>query len=390
MTAVERVVQARPGHDPATFVGSGKARELAARSEELGGVPVVFDDELSPAQVANLTELMPAGVRDRSTIILDIFAAHARTSEGKLQVELAQLNYALPRLIGHGAEMSRTGASAGLFTRGPGETKLEIDRRTIRQRIAELRRELDDVRRHRGVVRQRRLDEGTPLVSLVGYTNAGKSTLMNALTGAGVRAEDRLFATLDPTTRQLVLPDNRHALLTDTVGFIRKLPHQLVAAFRATLEEVVEAELLLHVIDASHPDYERQVAAVSGVLAELGVSDKPTVMVYNKIDLLPPEQRALVSRTNDPLSVAVSAADGTNLDRLRRVIGDGLFRERLELVLRIPYDRQDVAGLAREHGVVVAEDYGPTELTLTVRLDEVWASRIRKRLGTDGQEAGER
>ncbi|MGE5561270.1 MAG: GTPase HflX [Chloroflexota bacterium] len=384
---IERVIQARPGQDPATYVGSGKARELAARSEELGGALVVFDDELSPAQMANLAELIPAGVRDRSTIILDIFAAHARTSEGKLQVELAQLSYALPRLVGHGREMSRLGASAGLFTRGPGETKLEIDRRTIRQRIADLRRDLEDVRRHRGIARQRRQDEGMPLVSLVGYTNAGKSTLMNALTGADVLTRDKLFATLDPTTRQFDLPGNRKALLTDTVGFIRKLPHQLVAAFRATLEEVVQADLLLHVIDASHPDFQSQADAVTSVLAELGAGAKPVLTVYNKVDRLPPEQQSAFSHSAEPSSVAISALRGDNLDALRVAIAAALSRERMTLSLRIPYDRQDLASLARQHGHVTREEYQADALVLTVELDAAWARRIRKRLSESGQGA---
>lgn len=383
LTVAERTVQIRPAPDPATFVGAGKARQLATRSAELNGALVVFDDELSPAQVANLSELIPAGVRDRSGIILDIFATRARTSEGKLQVELARLNYILPRLTGRGAEMSRLGG--GLFTRGPGESKLEVDRRLIRRRIVDLRRALTDVRRRREMLRDRRRQDGLPLISLVGYTNAGKSTLMNALTGAGVPARDKLFVTLDPTTRRLTLPENRQALLTDTVGFIRKLPHQLVAAFRATLEEVREADLIVHVVDASSPDCRAQAETVLAVLGELGATDKPTVTAYNKIDRLTPEQRAGLLRTLEPHSVAISAVDGTNLSELLQLISGALPCDRETIALEIPYDRADIASLAREHGRVIAEDYRTDALALTVELDAAWARRIRKRLATNAR-----
>lgn len=380
LAVAERTVQIRPAPDPATFVGAGKARQLADRSAELNGALVVFDDELSPAQVANLSELIPAGVRDRSGIILDIFAARARTGEGKLQVELARLNYILPRLTGRGAEMSRLGG--GLFTRGPGESKLEMDRRLIRRRIADLRRALEDVRRRREMLRERRRQDGLPLISLVGYTNAGKSTLMNALTGAGVPAQDRLFATLDPTTRRLVLPGNRQALLTDTVGFIRKLPHQLVAAFRATLEEVRQADLIVHVVDASSPDCRAQAETVLKVLGELGAADKPIVTAYNKIDRLSAEQRAALGHTLEPMSAAISAADGTNLSELLQLIAAALPCDRETIALEIPYDRADIVSLARKHGRVIAEDYRADGVVVMVELDAVWAHRLRKRLDT--------
>lgn len=383
LTVVERTIQMRLAPDPATYVGAGKARSLAERSAELGGAVVVCDDELSPAQVANLSDLIPAAVSDRTGIILDIFAARARSGEGKLQVELARLNYLLPRLTGRGTEMSRLGG--GLFTRGPGESKLELDRRQIRRRIADLQRALADVRRRREMLRDRRRQGGLPLISLVGYTNAGKSTLMNALTGASVRAQDKLFATLDPTTRRLALPGVGQALLTDTVGFIRKLPHQLVAAFRATLEEVCEADLIVHVADASSPDWRTQTETVLTVLRELGAVDKPIVTAYNKIDRLTPEQRGSLIRGLEPLSVAVSAVDGTNLGELVAQISAALPREREIVSFEIPYERADVASLVRERGRVIAEDYRTDALAVTVELDPVWASRIRKRLAEDGK-----
>jgi GTP-binding protein HflX len=382
LTPVERYVQIRPRPDGGTFVGQGKAKELAERSEALGGAAIVCDDELSPAQIANLSELIPAGVRDRSGIILDIFAGRARTSEGKLQVELARLNYELPRLTGHGSEMSRLGggAAGALSSRGPGETQLEYNRRHIRRRIAELRRELAEVKRHRQLLRDRRRDGGLPQVSLVGYTNAGKSTLLNALTGADVPAQDKLFATLDPTTRRLGLPGNRQALLTDTVGFIRKLPHQLVAAFRATLEEVLAADLLLHVVDASHPEQEQQTAAVLAVLSELGAAEKPLLVVHNKADRLSPEARDLLRRPGDAPSVVVSALTGEGLDELRAAIVTALGSVRQSVRFVLPYARLDLLATIRRQGLVLSEDYGSDGIIVQAELDAAWINRINQQL----------
>ncbi|MGB9803089.1 MAG: GTPase HflX [Desulfofundulus sp.] len=310
---VGRVVQRSRRPDPATFLGRGKVRdEIAPACRELGVDLVICDQELSPAQVRNLEEALGVRVIDRTQLILDIFARRARTREGKLQVELAQLEYLYPRLTGRGAELSRLGG--GIGTRGPGETKLETDRRRIKRRIAELRRKLEEVRRHRTLLRSRRQKAPVTLASLVGYTNAGKSTLLNALTGADVPVEDKLFATLDPTTRRLVLPNKEVVLLTDTVGFIRRLPHHLVAAFRATLEEVTEADLLLHVVDVSSPDYPARIEAVDQVLASLGAREKPTILVLNKIDRLTAEEPWLVPA--DRPAVAVSALTGRGLDKL--------------------------------------------------------------------------
>jgi len=312
------VVQRLERPVPATYIGTGKAKEARALAFELDADLVVVDDELTPAQARNLEELLELPVIDRTQLILDIFAQRARTKEGKLQVELAQLTYQLTRLAGSGAALSRLGG--GIGTRGPGETKLETDRRRIRRRIAMIRRQLEDVRRTRAVQRAGRRRTGLPVIALVGYTNAGKSTLMNALTRAGVLAENRLFATLDPTVRRLTLAPGRDALLIDTVGFLRKLPHQLVAAFRATLEEVQEADVLVHVVDASQPDAEEQMAAVEAVLDELGALGKPMVIALNKLDAVPDPKGVRELARNMPAAVAISAKTGVGLDRLRLLL----------------------------------------------------------------------
>ncbi|MGI6160347.1 MAG: GTPase HflX, partial [Limnochordia bacterium] len=281
LDVVESFVQKRGHPDPGTFIGKGKALELAEMLDE--DSIVIFDDELTPAQQGNLSDLMDAPVIDRTQLILDIFAQRAQSNEGKIQVELAQLNYLLPRLTGKGKALSRLGG--GIGTRGPGETKLETDRRRIRKRISDLRQDLEKIRQTRGLQRQGRASSSVPVVALVGYTNAGKSTLLRALTGSEVFVADQLFATLDPTIRRWDLAEGRWVYLTDTVGFIRKLPHTLVAAFQATLEEVVYADLLLHVIDASHPQSLEQKEAVEEVLKEIGAA-QPIISVYNKVDLL--------------------------------------------------------------------------------------------------------
>ncbi|WP_027356788.1 GTPase HflX [Desulfofundulus thermocisternus] len=377
---VGRVVQRARRPDPATFLGRGKVRgEIAPACRELGVDLVICDHELSPAQVRNLEEELGVRVIDRTQLILDIFARRARTREGKLQVELAQLEYLYPRLTGMGTELSRLGG--GIGTRGPGETKLETDRRRIKRRITDLRRELEEVRRHRALLRTRRQGVPLTLVSLVGYTNAGKSTLLNALTGAGVPAEDRLFATLDPTTRRLVLPNNEMVLLTDTVGFIRRLPHHLVAAFRATLEEVVEADLLLHVVDVSSPDYPDQVKAVEKVLASLGAGEKPTILVYNKIDRLTAEETWLLPAGRP--AVAVSALTGRGLDELRRLMMEMLREQRVRREFLVPYRRGDVLNLLYEKGEVLRREDTPAGVLLEVELGAVWASRAAALLGED-------
>ncbi len=312
-TVVLRVLQERPRPDPATFLGSGKVKALAVSCDELRADVVIFDNELSPAQLRNLEEVLGRKVLDRTQLILDIFARRARTREGKLQVELAQLKYLLPRLVGSSAALSRLGG--GIGTRGPGETKLETDRRRIRHRISVLSKEIDVVRRRRTQLRERRQKGAVPTVTLVGYTNAGKTTLFNALTGDDAVASDALFVTLDPLVRKVRLPDRRELLVSDTVGFIDRLPHSLVAAFRATLEEVAASDLLVHVIDASNPDRELQMAAVQSVLAEVGADTVPSVEVFNKLDRLDAGERARLQAIY-PGAIAMSALTGEGRDEL--------------------------------------------------------------------------
>jgi GTP-binding protein HflX len=323
--------------NPATFIGQGKVEEIAARRQELGYTMVVFDDELSPSQQRNLERLLGVKVLDRSAIILDIFAQRARSREGRLQVELAQLEYNLPRLAGLWQHLERLGG--GIGTRGPGETQLETDRRLVRQRIHRLQEELEEVQRHRALYRRQRKKAAIPIIALVGYTNAGKSTLFNALTGAEVAAEDRPFATLDPTARRLVLPSGQHAILLDTVGFIHKLPPTLVAAFHATLEELEEADLLVHVVDITHNRRSEQVRVVHEVLEDLGLGEKPRVLALNKVDLLPRfsahrSQRTTVveliaPRAEHMKSVLISAQTGWGLDQLRQALEEELKALRL-------------------------------------------------------------
>jgi GTP-binding protein HflX len=337
---VGETVQRLDHFNPATYIGKGKLQELVAEEPELDYTTVIFDDELTPSQQRNLEKALDVKVLDRTALILDIFAQHARTREGRLQVELAQHEYILPRLRGQWSHLERLGA--GIGTRGPGETQLETDRRLIRDRIARLKRQIEEVRRQRALHRRRRAREGIPVVSLVGYTNAGKSTLMRALSGADVLVQDQLFATLDPTTRRIRLPSGAPALLTDTVGFIQKLPTQLVAAFRATLEELEEATLMLHVVDITHPDARHQAETVEQTLRDLGLKDRPRLLVLNKIDRLPSppvilgdtsvilaesgsggaeeENGALVLPTWAAEGIPISAARKTGLDDLLHAI----------------------------------------------------------------------
>jgi GTP-binding protein HflX len=338
-----------------TFIGSGKASEFARHCQGQNVDTVIFDDELSPAQSRNLERVFECKVLDRTSLILDIFAQRARTREGKLQVELAQLQHLLPRLTRFWGHLSRQ--KGGIGMRGDGETQLETDRRRVQDRIARISRELEEVRQHRQTQREGRQRHLWPLASIVGYTNAGKSTLLNALTGASTMAQDMMFATLDPTTRRLHLPSNQNVLLTDTVGFIRKLPHRLVEAFKATLEEVVQAELLLHVVDVSHPQAGEQIASVNSVLEEIGAAGKPTLMVFNKIDRFAGPE--LLGKYGDrfPNAVAISAKTGAGIPDLLKELG-GMLRPVREFVdLSIPHDAAAV--IARLHAVaqVVERDY---------------------------------
>ena len=350
---VERVLQERPHLDSAYFIGRGKAEELHLRAEAGDLDLVVFDDELTPGQQRNLEAKIGCKIIDRTQLILDIFARRARTREGKLQVELAQLNYLLPRLAGKGTMLSRLGG--GIGTRGPGETKLEMDRRRIRNRISSLSKDLDKIRQQRQLQRAKRQGIPLPLVALVGYTNAGKSTLFNALTRAGTVSSAQLFSTLDPLLRRLTLPSRLEIVLSDTVGFVRKLPHDLVAAFRATLEEVRQADLILHVIDVSSPHWREQVAAVEDVLNQLEVQSTPRIEVYNKVDLLEPDTAAAMSRLTR--SVAVSARAGMGLDALMVRIDEELESFSIEAEFRVPYDQAGILSRLHEQGRVISETY---------------------------------
>jgi len=372
---VDVQVQRRKRPHPATFIGPGKAKELKDICAETDAGMIICDREISPGQANNLQEITEVKVIDRTQLILDIFAGRARTREGKLQVELAQLEYMLPRLVGIGTQLSRLGG--GIGTRGPGETKLEIDRRRIRKRISDLKQEIVAVRRHRDLLRRGRKEIPVPLVSLVGYTNAGKSTLLNILTGAQVLVEDKLFATLDPTTRRVKLTNNQEVLFTDTVGFIQNLPHHLVAAFRATLEEVVEADLLLHVVDASHPGYPEQIEAVNKVLDSLEVGGKPVVMVFNKMDVAGDAQ--LLPDPGGPW-VALSARTGEGLDRLLAVVEDVLGKERKKVKFTIPYSKSSVLDIVHRKGMVLSQKHGEDGVIVEAEMDRVWVERMKSKL----------
>lgn len=364
---VARFLQKRPKPDPAFFIGKGKVQELALFVQQENVDLCIFDDELSPAQQRNIEQAMGIRVLDRTALILDIFAQRARTNEGKLQVELAQLQYNLPRIMGKGLSLSRLGG--GIGTRGPGETKLEVDRRRIRDRIAYIKECIGKVKSVRTLHRASRNKASVPTVSLVGYTNAGKSTLLNTLTNSDIYAKDQLFATLDPTTRQLELPDKQQAILTDTVGFIQRLPHQLVAAFQSTLEEVIEADVLLHVIDVSHELYKEQSNAVYHVLEQIGAKDKTIITVYNKIDKLP-EDSALPARlAQEENSVCISAKAGLNLDKLLEMIAENLKLKAVEEYFLIPYSDSAVAAKLHSVGTVLEQEYLAEGTQLKVRLD---------------------
>jgi GTP-binding protein HflX len=348
-----RVLQNRATPEPRTFIGEGKAKELKELIKAQGCTLAVFDNELSPSQMRALSEDLGVRVLDRSGLILDIFAQRAHTREGRLQVELAQYNYLLPRLTGMWTHLERqAGTSQPIGTRGPGETQLETDRRHIRRKISKLEEELEEVRRVRSTQRRRREKNGVPVVALVGYTNAGKSTLLNKLTDAGIPAVNRLFDTLDTTTRHLKISDTLEVLLSDTVGFIRKLPHHLVEAFKATLEELSYADLLIHVIDASNPNWQQQAEVVDTLISELGASSTPRIEVFNKCDLNPggihPRGDAVVD---------ISAKTGEGLETLLKKIEDRLSKTRKKVVLRLPYDKGGALEVLHKEAAVARVDY---------------------------------
>jgi GTP-binding protein HflX len=374
-TVLQKVLQQKYSPDPAYFVGRGKVGELALLRQSLDANLFIFDDELAGVQLRNLEEALGCRVIDRTALILDIFARRAATSEGKLQVELAQHKYRLPRLAGTGEALSRLGG--GIGTRGPGESKLETDRRAIRRRITELEREVKGLEKRRGVRRGMREKAGIATVAVVGYTNAGKTTLLNALSGSDLVAEDKLFATLDPVTRRVELPGGP-TLLTDTVGFIKKLPHDLVDAFRSTLEEALHADLLLHVVDASAPDAAEQYRTAESVLESLGASGKLRIVALNKADRFSGE--APYFDTGGAPRADISAETGAGLDGLLALIDETLARSRRACTFEIPYGRTDVVALAHRIGEVKSEEYGEGHIRLSVVLDEEGQSRINKLL----------
>ncbi|HEX2952653.1 MAG TPA: GTPase HflX [Bacillota bacterium] len=373
---VDHVIQRRDKPDPATFVGQGKVQEIAAIFREKSADLVIFDDQLTPAQQRNLAEQIEGKVLDRTALILDIFASRARTNEAKIQVEVAQLQYMLPRLGGEVKAISRAGG--GIGTRGPGETQLETDRRRIRHRLAVLAEELREIRRGRDLQRRPRKRAGRPTIALVGYTNAGKSTLFNLLTGAEVERGNLLFCTLDPTIRLLTLPNHQEVFLTDTVGFIRKLPHDLVEAFKSTLEETAQADLLLHILDGSHPQAEEQYDAVLKVLQELNVTDKPMITVINKVDQITNEFTVARLLTKNTSGLAISAATGEGVERLLEAIMDALAAQIRREAFLIPFTQSRALAIIHEKGKVLQEEYRPEGIYVEAEIDAIWAGRVQQ------------
>jgi GTP-binding protein HflX len=371
---VARMVQSRSEPDPATFVGRGKIEEIHHALHRNNAELVIFDDELSPGHLRSLEERLKVKVVDRTAVILDIFALHARSREGKAQVELAQLTYLLPRLRGWGEAMSRLGG--GIGTRGPGETKLEVDRQHIRRRLAKLRRDIRALQRTREVKRASRQRSNQPQIAIAGYTNAGKSTMMNRLTRADVVVANQLFATLDPTTRRLGLPNGRLATVSDTVGFVSKLPHDLVEAFRSTLEEVTLSDLVVHVADASSPSVIEQVDAVRRVLVEIGAAGLPEVLALNKIDRVPGSERVRLAR-RFPGSVSVSGATGEGVEGLLESVAEALPNPPVEIEVLIPWDRGDLVAMLYREAEVLKADAEPdgTRVSARVNLRELAAVR---------------
>lgn len=373
--AVSLSKSAKPA--PTYFIGKGKAEDMREIAEENGADLVIFNDDLRPVQQRNLEELIERRVIDRTQLILDIFAQRARSREGKLQVELAQLNYLMPRLTGRGIELSRLGG--GIATRGPGEMNLEYDRRYIRRRITKLREEIDEIRKHRALQRRRRKTRYPfAVIALVGYTNSGKSTLLNSLSHSHLTVEEKLFATLDPTTRKVHLPSHGEALLTDTVGFIRNLPHHLVAAFKATLEEVTEADLLIHVLDCSHSHWEVQNQVVLEILRELGAGEKPLVTALNKIDLRPDQSERRRLQREFPEGILISALKKTGLEELLEKVEKRLSENRKTVELLIPQSDGAMLASIRRKGKIIREKYESSRVRLQAELGEEMIKRTER------------
>lgn len=377
------MLQNKPQIEKATYIGDGKIEELKTACLELDANLVIFDDELSPIQIRNLEDRLNVRVIDRSMLILDIFARHAVTGEGKIQVELAQLKYLLPRLTGMGSKLSRLGGGVG--TRGPGETKLETDRRHIYRRIDHLKEELREVKKHRELLRSRRKKENRYMVAIVGYTNAGKSTLLNRLTGADVLAQDKLFATLDPTIRGLTLSDKREVMLVDTVGFIRKLPHHLVEAFKSTLEEAVFADLLMIVADGADTEVDMHLEIVSRLLADIGSNDKPKFVVFNKSDLIPEDKNLSVLSGGLPY-VEISAKDNIGIENLLMTLEDLVPGKKKEVTLLIPYASGNILSQIHENQSVIKESFEASGTRITALLDATSYSRYRDYILGDNNE----
>lgn len=350
---VGKVIQARESFHPATYIGKGKLEEVRELIAKLSATGIICDDELSPAQLRNLEDAFNVKVMDRTMVILDIFAARANTSEGKLQVEMAQLKYRMTRLSGLGTTLSRLGG--GIGTRGPGEKKLETDRRLIRDRITKLSRALDEVSSHREIIRRRRSENAAPVAAIVGYTNAGKSTLLNRLTNAGVLSEDKLFATLDPTTRALQLPNKEKVLLTDTVGFIRKLPHNLIEAFQSTLEEAKYADIIIHVVDSASPDMDRQMATVYDTLSQLEVKDKPVVTLFNKCDIR--DEAVVLKDFQAKYAISISARTGEGMETFLTALQEIIMENRVFVQRCFGYHEAGKIQLIREFGQLLSEEY---------------------------------
>lgn len=378
---LDGLIQRRDRPDPATYIGSGKAKELREVVVATGADTVICDGELSPGQLRHLEDVVKVKVVDRTWLILDIFAQHARSKAGRAQVSLAQMEYLLPRLRGWGESLSRQaggragGATGGVGTRGPGETKIETDRRRIRDQMTVLRRQLKDMERVRHTQRSSRQRTGTPAVALAGYTNAGKSSILNRLTGAGVLVEDALFATLDPTVRRLELPSGRECTVADTVGFVRHLPHHLVEAFRSTLEEVTDADLVLHVVDGSDPEPEEQMSAVREVLAAIGAANLPELIVINKADVANPLDLARLRRA-EPDALIVSAHTGEGIDQLLAALDDRLPHPEVDIDAVVPYERGDLVALVHERGEVISAEHGPEGTHLVARVRPDLAARL--------------